>query len=229
MLKILSGGRYRIILMVIGPLAFCILSAGGLIVTLVGSVASTSEAFICAQCEGVIGSDLDIPETTTKSAAKSGESWSPSGDINDSDPSALPSANPLAAMADHLDDDRATGYERDCADAMRIAPPQTMSPPRNRNSGIAVDCARRLALAQTSSRVATGVGTAGQADAGLSLAEMTRHVVYQATSAAVTGHCNVEDGADTSLGDAHPQRALHFQLIDHRRGAVSHWVLDHYP
>lgn len=142
-----------------------------------GISTSSGERFFNCQCDSAIGPDTSVTTTSTPNSTvcDSEDEW---------DPSDVPTTNPYASMTVAPDDTEASQYHRDCLSAMESAPLQTPAS-RKPNTGFAVECARRLALAQ--------VGTFAY-ESESAPAQMTRDVLYEASAASSTGHCSLPAG-----------------------------------
>jgi hypothetical protein len=152
-----------------------------ILVLVVGGTTSAISADLHYQCDSAVGPDPSQTETTaprTTAVAGSGAAAATS---------AAPTVNPFAELTVAPDDTTASDWQRACASAIRTAPYQ-LPPLQTTMSGLLGDCARELAINHA---LKASAGSADGAPSGpSSAAGLTRDVIYQASAAAVTGHCD---------------------------------------
>ncbi|MEV6137042.1 hypothetical protein AB0L63_13490 [Nocardia sp. NPDC051990] len=152
-----------------------------LLVLVVGGTTSAISADLHYQCDSAVGPDPSQTETATPRAAAA------SGSGAGAAPSTAPTVNPYAELTVAPDDRTASDWQRACASAIRTAPYQ-LPPLQTTMSGLLGDCARELAINHA---LKASAGSADGAPSGpSSAAGLMRDVIYQASAAAVTGHCD---------------------------------------
>jgi hypothetical protein len=152
-----------------------------IMVLVVGGTTSAISADLHYQCDSAVGPDPSQTETSaprTTTASGSGAAAAPS---------AAPTVNPYAELTVAPDDTTASDWQRACASAIRTAPYQ-LPPLQTTMSGLLGDCARELAI--NHALKASGGSADGAPSGPSSAAGLTRDVIYQASAAAVTGHCD---------------------------------------
>ncbi len=152
-----------------------------LLVLVVGGTTSAISADLHYQCDSAVGPDPSQTETSTSPPTAA------SGSGSGTAPSIAPTVNPYAELTVAPDDRTASDWQRACTSAIRTAPYQ-LPPLQTTMSGLLGDCARELAVNRA---LKASAGNADGAPSGPpSAAGLTRDVIYQASAAAVTGHCD---------------------------------------
>lgn len=152
-----------------------------LLVLVVGGTTSAISADMHYQCDSAVGPDPSQTETATPRATAASSSGAGAA------PSTAPTVNPYAELTVAPDDTTASDWQRACASAIHTAPYQ-LPPLQTTMSGLLGDCARELAINHA---LKASAGSSDGAPSGpSSAAGLTRDVIYQASAAAVTGHCD---------------------------------------
>ncbi|MFJ9370080.1 hypothetical protein ACIRRA_37460 [Nocardia sp. NPDC101769] len=176
---LLGGIRWRRLGLGITPVVLLLLLAA-----IIAVLGGATEAFGVGhyQCESAVGPDPAITETrtVTPSAPTGGTEFTTT---------IPPTANPMAEATIAPDNTTASQWERDCASAMRYAPPQ-LPPLRTPYRGFAAECARQAALAQLNRDTKANSRVVDQA-------VMTAAVIRTASLGALSGVCRPATTADT--------------------------------
>ncbi|MFI7671918.1 hypothetical protein [Nocardia sp. NPDC049526] len=152
-----------------------------IMVLVVGGTTSAISADLHYQCDSAVGPDPSLTETSTPRTTAVSSSGAAAA------PSTAPTANPYAELTVAPDDTTASDWQRACASAIHTAPYQ-LPPLQTTMSGLLGDCARELAVNHA---LKASAGSADGASSGpSSAAGLTRDVIYQASAAAMTGHCD---------------------------------------
>lgn len=155
------------------------------VVMAVGGVTSSAAGDLNYQCDSAVGPDPSSTATVIPSAtAASGGSRT--GGADSVDASAAPTTNPFAELTVAPDDTNVSDWQRACVNALQSAPYQ-LPPLQTSLSGLVADCARELAI--NHALTASGGSVDGASSGPSSAAGLTREVIYEASSAAVTGRC----------------------------------------
>ncbi|RJO79865.1 hypothetical protein D5S18_00905 [Nocardia panacis] len=148
-----------------------------------GATVSEAGSDFDRQCDAAVGPESGASTTPTVGSAFDPGSLSAPETVG-------PTTNPFAVMTFTPNEEAAASpRQRACLSAMRSAPYQQPAL-RVANSGPAVECAREVALAQVNSPS----GSEQDRNVAAGITAVTKHVLYRASVAALTGSC-VRDSA----------------------------------